>query len=163
RALRPLVRRGGRARRRGAPDLRGARRDRTRASPSRRRTTGTGRAHMSSTAPSSAALEGGDEHGRPEAPRASFGGGGPSRRLRIADLSLHAEMPTTLERALTRLRGARGVVAGALIVCLAWLLARAPFGGAMLGVLLGVIALWLRATRLDTPFAFDADVQRLFT
>ena len=83
--------------------------------------------------------------------------------LRIGDLARHVDAPTQLERVLDRLRGPRAFVAGVLLVGLGLLLATAPFGYLALGVLLALLGFWLRATRLDLPFALDGDVQRLFT
>jgi hypothetical protein len=71
--------------------------------------------------------------------------------------------PTAAERVLDRLRGTRAVIAGVLLLALGALLAPSPLGRAMLILLLGGLGFWLRATSLDLPFAFDADVQRLFT
>ncbi len=83
--------------------------------------------------------------------------------LHVDQLARHAHAPTLLERMLDRLRGERAVGAGMLLVGLGVLLTTVPLGYLAFGLLLAVLGFWLRATRLDLPFALDGDVQRVFT
>ena len=79
-------------------------------------------------------------------------------------VALASEPPLPLiARIVTRLNGARGALVGGAVALAVVLLVALPHGPLAVGLFLLALGLALRMPVLGLPFAFDHDVQRLFT